>query len=124
MTALHAGTSRSDRPLASAWFLTALVVGPVGNLLYALSDGSGDRVVGVVLVLAALLAGGAAGAVMRKGAAARPWSLSLSGAFVVLGVVAAALALTGADSFLVDGLALGLPSVAGGLITGALALRQ
>jgi len=95
MTALDAGTSRSAKPLAAAWLVTALVVGWVGFLLYALSERSGDRVLGVVLVAAAVLAGGTAAVVAGRGAAARPWSLALSGAFVVLGVVAAAVALTG-----------------------------
>ena len=124
MTALDAGTSRSAKPLAAAWLVTALVVGWVGFLLYALSERSGDRVLGVVLVAAAVLAGGTAAVVAGRGAAARPWSLALSGAFVVLGVVAAAVALTGTASFFADVLLLGLPPIAGGLATGAFALRR
>lgn len=124
MTILDAGTSRSARPLASAWLVTALVVGPVGFLLYALSERSGDRIVGVVLLAAAVLAGATCAVVAVRGSAARPWSLALSGAFVVLGTVAAAVAYTGTVSFFSDVLLLGLPPVAGGLVTGALALRR
>lgn len=124
MTMLDPGTSRSSKPLAAAWLITALAVGPVGFLLYALSERSGDRVLGVVLVAAAVLAGVTAVVVASSGAATRPWSIALSGAFVVLGVVAAAAVLTGTASFLVDALLLGLPPVAGGLVTGALALRR
>jgi hypothetical protein len=124
MTALDAGTSRSATPLAAAWLVTALVVGPVGFLLYALSERSGDRVLGVVLTAAAVLAGGTAALVAGTGAAARPWSLALSGACVVLGVVAAAVAVTGTASFFADVLLLGLPPIVGGLLTGALALRR
>jgi hypothetical protein len=124
MTALDAGTSRSATPLTAAWLVTALVVGPVGFLLYALSERSGDRVLGIVLIAAAVLAGGTAAAVARRGAAARPWSLALSGAFVVLGIGAVAVALTGTASFFADVLLLGLPPIAGGLLTGAILLRR
>ena len=46
------GTARSSGPLATAWLVTALVVAPVGFLLFALSEGSGDRVLGLALGVA------------------------------------------------------------------------
>ena len=57
MTTLLADTARSSGPLATAWFVTALVVGPVGFLLFALSEGSGDRLLGLLLAAAGVLAG-------------------------------------------------------------------
>jgi hypothetical protein len=48
----------------------------------------------------------------------------VSGAFVVVGVAAAAAALIGTASVLADVLLPGLPPITGGLLTGALALRR
>ena len=124
MTTPVAGTARSFAPLGVAWSLTALVVGPVGFLLFAMSEGSGDRLLGLVLAGAGVLSGVAGAAALMSGAAVRPWSLALSGALVVLGVVAAVAALTGTPSFVQDALLLGLPSVVGGVVTGVLALRR
>ncbi len=124
MTSSAAGTARSSVPLSAAWFLTALTVGPVGFLLFALAEASGDRVLGLVLVGAGVLAAVAGAARLAAGSAVRPWSLALSGGLVVLGVVAAGVALTGPGSFVADALLLGLPPVVGGLLTGALALRR
>jgi hypothetical protein len=124
MTTSTAGTARYPRPLFAAWLITALVVGPVGFLLYALAERSGDRLLGVALTGAAVLAGVAGAAVRATGDAARPWSLALSGVLVVLGAVAAAVVLTGPAAFVSDALLLGLPPVAAGLLTGALALRR
>ena len=118
------GTARSAAPLAVAWFVTALVVGPVGFLLFALSEGSADRLLGLILAGAGVLAGLTGAAALASGDGVRPWSLALSGALVVLGLVAAVAALTGTPSFVQDALLLGLPPVVGGLVTGALGLRQ
>jgi 4-amino-4-deoxy-L-arabinose transferase-like glycosyltransferase len=111
-------------PLGAAWFLTALVVGPIGFLLFALSEGSGDRLLGLVLAAAAVLAGLTGAAVLASGEAARPWSLGLSAGLVLLGVVAAGVALTGTPSSVADALLLGLPPIAGGVLTALLARRR
>jgi len=123
MTSSTAGTTRPHAPLIAAWLITALVSGPLGFLLYALSERSSERLLGVVLTGAAVLAGATAASVFATGDAARPWSLLLSGSFVVLGVVAAGVTLTGTAAFVVDALLLGLPPIAGGLATAALAWR-
>ena len=120
MSTSATGTARSAAPLAAAWLVTALVVGPVGFLLFALSEGSGDRFLGLVLAGAGVLAGVTGAAALASGNAVRPWSLTLSGGLVVLGV--AALVLT--SSFAQDALLLGLPPLLGGAVTGLLALRR
>lgn len=117
-------TVRSSGPLATAWFVTALVVAPVGFLLFALSEGSGDRVLGLVLAGAGVLAGVTGAAVLASGDAVRPWSLALSAGLVVLGVVAGTVVLAGTPSFAQDALLLGLPPLVGGAVTGALGLRR
>lgn len=104
--------------------ITALVCGPVGFLQFALSERSGDRLLGVVLTGAAVLAGVAAAAVFATGDAEGPWSLALSGAFVLLGAIAAAVTLTGTAVFVSDALLVALPPVVGGLATAALARRR
>lgn len=114
----------SSGPLATAWFVTALVVAPVGFLLFALSEISGDRLLGLVVAGAGVLAGVTGAAVLASGQAVRPWSLGMSGALVVVGVVAGGAALTGTPSFVEDALLLGLPPVVGGLVTGLLALLR
>ena len=124
MTTSAPGTARSSAPLATAWFVTALVVGPVGFLLFALSEGSGDRALGLVLAAAGVLAGVMGATALASGEVARPWSLTLSGALVVLGLVAGGAVLTGTPSFVEDVLLLGLPPLLGGAVTGALALRR
>jgi hypothetical protein len=116
-------TARSSGPLATAWFVTALVVGPVGFVLFALSETSGDRALGVALALAGVLAGAIGATVLAARDGVRPWSLALSAGLVALGVVAAATELAGTPSFVEDALLLGLPPVAGGAVTAALALR-
>jgi hypothetical protein len=123
MTSFVAGAGRPHAPLTAAWSITALVSGWVGFLLYALSERSSDRLLGAVLVGAAVLAAVAAASVLTAGGAARPWSLALSGTFVVLGVVAAVVVLTGTAAFVADALLLGLPPIVGGLATAALAWR-
>jgi hypothetical protein len=123
MTGFVAGAARPHVPLMAAWVVTALVSGWVGFLLYALSERSSDRVLGAVLVGAAVLAAVAAASVLTAGGAARPWSLVLSGTFVLLGVVAAVVVLTGTAAFVADALLLGLPPIVGGLATAALAWR-
>lgn len=124
MTTSTAGTARSSAPLGAAWFITALVVGPVGFLLFALSEGSGDRLLGLVLAGAGVLSGVTGGAVLASGDRVRPFSLALSGALVVLGLVAAGVVLTGTAAFVSDALLLGLPPAVGGVLTGLLALRR
>jgi hypothetical protein len=124
MNTSAAGAARSSAPLAGAWCLTALVVGPVGFLLYALSEGASDRLLGLVLAGSAALAGMTGAAVLASGEAVRPWSLVLSGGLVVLGAVAAGAALTGTATFVEDALLLGLPPLVGGALTGLLALRR
>ena len=119
-----ARTDRSSGPLATAWFVTALVVAPVGFLLFALSEVSGDRLLGLVLAGAGVLAGVTGAAVLASGEVVRPWSLLLSGGLVVLGVAAAGVALAGTPSFVQDALLLGLPPVVGGAVTGLLVLRR
>ena len=114
--------ARSSVPLAVAWFVTALVVGPVGVLLFALSEGSGDRVLGLVLAGAGALAGATAAAVLRSGRVRR-WSLALSGGLVVLGVIGALVALADTPAYVEDALLLGLPPGIGGAVTGVLELR-
>ena len=123
MTTAATGTARPDAPLISAWFATALVVGPVGYLLFALSERSGDRVLGLVLTAAGVLAGVTGATALATGRPARPWSLLLSAALVAVGLVAVGVVLTGPGPFASDALLLGLPPVVGGLVTGALALR-
>lgn len=120
MTPSTAGTDRSAAPLATAWFVTALVVGPVGFLLFALSEGSGDRLLGLVLAGAGVLAGGTGAAALASGDAVRPWSLALSGGLVVLGGTAFAVS----TAFVQDALLLGLPPLVGGVVTALLALRR
>ena len=124
MTTSAPGTARSSEPLAAAWLVTALVVGPVGFLLLALSEGSGDRLLGVALAAAGVLAGITGASSLATGDLARPWSLALSAGFVVLGVVALGVALTAAAAFAEDALLLGLPPVLGGGITALLAARR
>jgi len=124
MTTAPAATARSSGPLATAWFVTALVVGPVGFLLFALSDDAGDRVLGVALAAAGVLAGGTGAAVLAARWVVRPWSLGLSACLAVLGVVGAVVALASTPAFVEDALLLGLPPLVGGLLTGALALRR
>jgi hypothetical protein len=121
MTALQ---TRSSAPLAAAWLVTALVVAPVGFLLFALSEGSGDRVLGLVLAGAGVLAGVTGAAFLATGEVVRPWSLALSGALVVLGLAAVVVVLTDTPAFVEDALLLGLPPLVGGAVTGALALRR
>jgi hypothetical protein len=115
-------TARSAVPLGLAWFVTALVVGPIGFLLFALSDGAGDRALGLVLAAAGVVAVVAGAVVLASGV--RTWSIVLSGGFVVLGVVAAGVVLTATPSYVEDALLLGLPPVVGGVVTGLLALRR
>ena len=117
------GTARSDVPLLAAWSITAVITGPVGFLLYALSERTGDRLLGIGLAGAAVLAGSTAAAVFTTGDAARPWSLRLSCTCVALGVVAAGVALTG-TAFASDALLVALPPIVGGLASGALAWRR
>ena len=124
MTTSAPGTARSSEPLAAAWLVTALVVGPVGFLLLALSEGSGDRLLGVALAAAGVLAGITGATSLATGDLARPWSLALSAGFVVLGVVALGVALTTTPSFVEDALLLGLPPVLGGAVTALLAARR
>lgn len=124
MTTSAAGTARSFAPLSTAWFATALSVGPVGFLLFSLSEGSGARQLSVMLCVAALLAGAAGAAVLTIGEAVRSWSLALSGGCVVLGLVAAGTVLSSTTTFLADVALLGLPPLVGGVITGLLALRR
>ena len=124
MTTSAPGTARSASPLAAAWFVTALVVGPVGFLLFALSEASGDRLLGIVLAGAGVLAGVTGATVLASGDVVRPWSLGLSAGLVVLGVVGAGVALSGTPSFVEDALLLGLPPVVGGAVTAVLALRR
>ena len=66
MSTSAADTARSSGPLAAAWLVTALVVGPVGFLLFALSEGSGDRLLGAVLAAAGVLAGGMGATVLAS----------------------------------------------------------
>jgi len=124
MTPSATHTARFSAPLATAWFVTALVVGSVGVLLFALSDGSGDRQLGAVLAGAGVLAGLTGATVLASGDAVRPWSLVLSGCLVVLGPVAAGVALSSAPSFVADVVLLGLPPLVGGAVTGFLARRR
>lgn len=124
MTTSTTDTARSSVPLATAWFLTALVVGPVGYLLFALSEASGDRLLGAVLTGAGVLAGATGAAVLALGDAVRPWSLAFSGILFGLGLVSAGAALTSTPSFLRDVALLGLPPLVGGVLTGLLALRR
>jgi len=124
MTSIVARTARPSAPLTATWLITALVCGPVGFLLFALSERSGDRLLGAVLTGAAVLAGVTAAAVFATGDVARSWSLTLSGAFVVLGVVAAGVTLTGTAAFVSDALLVALPPIVGGLATAALARRR
>ena len=116
--------ARTSTPLAVAWFVTALAVGPLGFLLFALSEGDGDRLLGLLLAGAGVLAGGTGAAVLRSGEAARRWSLVLSGALVVLGAVGALVALASTPAYVEDALLLGLPPAVGGALTGALGLRR
>jgi len=124
MTTSETHTHRFFAPLATAWFVTALVVGLVGFLLFALSEGSGDRLLGAVLAGAGVLAGATGATVLASGDVVRPWSLALSGSLVVLGLVAAAVTLSSTPSFVADVVLLGLPPLVGGAVTGVLALRR
>ena len=119
-----ADTARSSGPLATAWLVTALVVGPVGFLLFALSEGSGDRLLGAVLAAAGVLAGVMGATVLASSRDVRRWSLALSAGMVVLGVVAAGVVLSSTPAFVEDALLLGLPPLVGGVVTGLLGLRR
>ena len=121
MTSLPVATPRSAAPLAAAWFLTAAVVGPLGLLLFALSESSGDRVLGAVHAGAGLLAAGTAGALLAGSGAARRWSRPLSAGLVVLGAAAAVVVLGSDPVFFEDVLLLGAPPVVGGVVTALLA---
>ena len=121
---MTATRTRSHAPLAAAWFVTALVVAPVGFLLFALSETDGDRVLGLALAAGGVLAGVTGGACMATRGVPRRWSLALSGGLVLLGLLGAAVALTSTPAFVEDALLLGLPPVVGGLLTAALALRR
>ena len=124
MTTSAPGTARSSAPLAAAWLVTALVVGPVGFLLLALSEGSGDRLLGVALAAAGVLAGATGATALATGDVVRPWSLALSAGFVVLGLVALGATLTATPSFTEDVLLLALPPLFGGAATALLAARR
>ncbi len=121
---MTATRTRSSAPLAAAWLLTALVVAPVGFLLFALSETDGDRALGLALALGGVLAGVTGAACLATGGIRRRWSLALSGGLVLLGLFGAAVALTETPSFVEDALLLGLPPAVGGLLTAALALRR
>jgi len=116
--------TRSSAPLAAAWLVTALVVAPVGFLLFALSEGDGDRALGIALAVAGVLAGVTGGTCLATGGVPRRWSMALSGGLVLLGLLGVAVALTSTPAFVEDALLLGLPPGVGGLLTGALALRR
>lgn len=124
MTILAKDAARSHVPLVAAWFVVAGLVGPIGFLLHSLSEGTADRLVGLVMVGTAVLACVAGVLVVNARSVARRWSVTLSALLVVVGIAAAGMALTGTAAFVSDALLLGLPPVVGGLITGALALRR
>ena len=115
---------RSSVPLAAAWLLTALVVAPVGVLLFALTEADGDRALGLALALGGVLAGLTGVGGLATGGVRRRWSLVLSGGLVLLGLLGAAVALTSTPAFVEDALLLGLPPSVGGVLTAALALRR
>lgn len=125
MTTWSTGTARpaSSGPLATAWVATAVVVTPVGALLFALSEAAADRLLGLVLAAAGVLAGATGLTVLAAGRTLRAWSLGLSGAHVVLGVVAAAVVLTGPGAFVQDAALVALPPLVGGVVTGLLGRR-
>ena len=79
---------------------------------------------GLALGVGGVLAGVTGAACLATGDVLRRWSLALSGALVLLGLLGAAVALTETPSFVEDALLLGLPPVLGGALTGALALRR
>ena len=107
-----------------AWLVTAVVVGFVGWSLFALSEASPDRALGVALLVATVLAAGLGLVLLVRSAGVRRWSPALSGALVVLGVVAAAVLLRGDGTFLSDVLLVGAPPVVGGVLTALLAARR
>jgi hypothetical protein len=90
----------------------------------ALTETSGDRLLGLVLAGAGALSGATGVAALVHGARVRRWSLALSGGLLVLGAVGALVALTGTPAYVEDALLLGLPPGVGGAVTGALGLRR
>ena len=121
---MTATRTRSHAPLAAAWLVTALVVAPVGFLLFALTETDGDRALGLALAVGGVLAGVTGGACLVTRGVPRRWSLALSGGLVLLRLLGAAVALTETPSFVEDALLLGVPPTVGGVLTGLLALRR
>jgi hypothetical protein len=109
--------------LGVAWFLAAAVVAALGWLSFAMSEQSGGRLVGAVLLAVALLGGVTAG-ILLGGRSARRLSLASSAAFALAGVVAAISDLSDGRSFTADLLLLAGVPVAFALLTALLALRR
>ncbi len=100
--------------LGVLWILSALVVGGLGWLWFALTEEPDARIAGWLLLAIAVLGAITAIAVIARGESSRPLSLLASAVFVVGGVAAAVLAAVNGGSFLSDLLLLGgLPIVAG-----------
>ena len=100
--------------LGVLWILSALVVGGLGWLWFALTEEPDARIAGWLLLAVAVLGALTAVAILARGSSSRPLSLVTSGVFVVGGIAAAALAAMNGGSFLTDLLVLGgLPIVAG-----------
>jgi hypothetical protein len=121
-TSPRTAPARSVGPLAAAWLVTGLVVGPVGWLLFALSESAPARVLGAALAVSAVLAVSLAVA-LRAGGAGQPLSLALSAVLVGLGVVGVAVLAADDPVFTSDVLLVGAPPVVGGAVTALLARR-
>lgn len=116
----HPSPARSDRPLAAVWLVTALVVGVLGWLLFALSESAPARPVGALLALAGVLAAALAVALSTGVPGSRRVSRLLSAAFVVL-AVGSAVVLLGDGSVVSDVLLVTVPLLVGGVVTAVLA---
>lgn len=122
--ASRTGRTRSDAPLTAAWLVTALAVGVVGWLLFALSESAEDRAVRGVFCVAAVLAAGLGLALLTRVGGGRRWSQSLSGVMVLLGIGGAAVLLGDEVVFASDVLLVALPPVVGGVLTAISARRR
>jgi len=100
--------------LGVLWILSALVVGGLGWLWFALTDEPDARIAGWLLLAVAVLGAITAVTILARGRPNQPLSMLTSAVFVVGGIAAAVLAAVNGGSFLSDLIILGgLPIVAG-----------
>jgi drug/metabolite transporter (DMT)-like permease len=100
----------------AAWTLASLAVGILGWLLVALSEGTDDRIAGVLLLLAAAVAGACAIQILRRPGTSRLESAG-SAALVLAGLAGGLLHLAGGGAFLADVLLIAALPIACGVLT-------